>query len=208
MKAFFVLLAVGCLGAVAFFGFEAYERKEITQEFAVQIAPIVDYKELYQFGHDREANDVLLLAVVTLLDAEDEGADLEELFRQVEWINQTPIAYSDFLKDGLLRNLKIARELGLDSPENRALMREGKSPIIQTGPYAGEKAEVDHIVPKHLAEDLDNLLINLELMPMTLNRRKSKKVTPRVRSFAKRFHEAGVMLPASHERVMKAPLSE
>lgn len=83
-------------------------------------------------------------------------------------------------------------------------MRQEKSPIVQTGPYAGEKAEVDHIVPKVLAPDLENLLINLELMPRTLNRKKSDRVTDRVRSFAEKFYEAGVMMKESYERVMEA----
>ena len=73
---------------------------------------------------------------------------------------------------------------------------------LETGPYAGEKAEVDHIIPRSLAPDLDNLLINLELMPMTLNRRKSDKVTERAAQMAKSFYEAGVMMPESYERVM------
>ncbi|MEM6822237.1 MAG: hypothetical protein AAF558_09875 [Verrucomicrobiota bacterium] len=45
-------------------------------------------------------------------------------------------------------------------------------------------------------------------MPMTLNREKSDKVTARVRSFAKRFHGAGVMMAESYAKVMEAPLAD
>ncbi|MEM6916243.1 MAG: hypothetical protein AAF491_06710, partial [Verrucomicrobiota bacterium] len=145
MRAFLLTLLLAGVGSAAFFGYEAYDRRETTRAYAETVAPYLDYRDLYESGSDREANDILLLAVVTLLDAEDAGANLSELLRQAEWINQTPVAYTDLLKEGLLRNLKIARGLGLDSPENRERMREEKSPIVELGPYAGEKAEVDHI---------------------------------------------------------------
>lgn len=208
MRVILLILLLAGAGSAAFFGYEAYEQSETTKAYAETVDPHLDYRDLYESGSEREANDVLLLAVVTLLDAEDAGANLSELFRRVEWINQTPVAYSDLLQEGLLRNLKIARGLGLDSPENRERMREEKSPIVELGPYAGEKAEVDHIAPRTLAPDLDNLLINLELMPQTLNRKKSDKVTDRIRSFAKRFYDAGVMMTESFERVMEAPLEK
>tara|TARA_R110000850_G_scaffold17996_29_gene54672 strand:- start:3736 stop:4146 length:411 start_codon:yes stop_codon:yes gene_type:complete len=117
-------------------------------------------------------------------------------------INNTPANYADLLSGALLRNLKIARGLGLDTPENVALMKAGRSPVVGRGPYAGEKAEVDHIVPRSLAPDLDNLLINLEMMPMTLNRKESNKVTPRAAATAKKFYDAGVMLSESYHTVM------
>ena len=162
------------------------------------VAPLVEYRDLYESGRDREANDVLLKTVAALVRADDAGIDLRDVLRRAERINNTPTNYSDLLTESLLRNVKIARELELDAPENLARMEEGRSPIVGRGPYAGEKAEVDHIVPRALAPDLDNLLINLELMPMTLNRRKSDKVTERAASMAKRFFDAGVMMPESY----------
>lgn len=106
MKALFLTLTFAAILASAFFTYDAHRRGEITSDYSRKLAPIVEYEELYQSGGDREANDVLLLAVVNLLDAEDASADLEELFRQVEWTNQTPVAYSDLLQERLLHNLK------------------------------------------------------------------------------------------------------
>lgn len=88
--------------------------------------------------------------------------------------------------------------------EYRTLYEDGRSPIVGAGPYAGEKTEVDHIVPRSLAPDLDNLLINLEFLPRTLNRRKSDTVTDRAYSMAKRFHDAGMMTPESWRAVQGA----
>ena len=53
----------------------------------------------------------------------------------------------DMVKESLLRNLVIAKRLGLLTPANLEALRRGKSPVVNVGPYAGEVAEVDHILP-------------------------------------------------------------
>ncbi|MEM6823181.1 MAG: hypothetical protein AAF558_14715 [Verrucomicrobiota bacterium] len=203
MKWILSLLAIALLAFGGWLFVQHQEEEKATSNAVTVLAPLIAYRALYEDGREREANDVLLMTVAALVEADNAGANLAEVFRRCEWENNTPTNYSDLLTDSLMRNLKIARELKLDTPENLALMKAGKSPIVGTGPYAGEKAEVDHIVPRALAPDLDNLLINLELLPMTLNRKKSNKVTDRVLSFAKQFYEAEVMLPESFEAVME-----
>lgn len=201
------LLGFIAIAAVTFGGWrysEHREEEEATAQAVETVAPLVEYRELYAEGKSREANDTLLMTVAALIEAENEGADIAEVLRRCEWQNQTPVEYSDLLTEGLRRNLKIARELELDTPENLLLMKAGRSPIVGSGPYAGEKIEVDHIVPRSLAPDLDNLLINLELMPMTLNREKSNKVTDRAYSTAEKFFKAGVMTQESWEAVSAA----
>ncbi|MFT4641265.1 MAG: hypothetical protein ACI8T1_004602 [Verrucomicrobiales bacterium] len=47
-------------------------------------------------------------------------------------------------------------------------MRRGNSPVITQGPYVGEKAEVDHIVPVAVAPTFCNWIRNVEFMPRTL----------------------------------------
>ena len=59
--------------------------------------------------------------------------------------------------------------------------------MITKGPYAGEKAEVDHIVPIAVAPHCGNWLSNLEFMPRTLNRWKSDKLTERGASLFKKL---------------------
>ena len=201
MKWTLTLLAIAGLAISGWQGFKEFESQTAKKEASSDIAPIIAYREIYESGRSREANDLLLKAVAILIAAENKGADPREILRVAERLNNTPVNYSDLLTESMLRNLKIARELKLDTPENLALMHDGRSPIVGAGPYAGEKIEVDHIVPRSLAPDLDNLLINLEMMPMTLNRRKSDKVTDRAYSMAKRFLEAGVMLPESWRAV-------
>ena len=65
---------------------------------------LVEYRELYESGRDREANDVLPSTVAALIVAENAGVDLREILRKAETINHTPVNYSDLLTESLLRN--------------------------------------------------------------------------------------------------------
>ena len=93
-------------------------------------------------------------------------------------------------KDSLLRNLTILERLGCLTPDNLAKIRRGRAPTIKRGPYAGEIAEVDHIVPVSKASQFENWIGNLEFMPRTLNRRKSDNLTERSTSHLKKLMAA------------------
>ena len=75
----------------------------------------------------------------------------------------------------LLRNLDIAGMLGYLTPGNLARMPHGISPVIIRGPYAGELAEVDHVVPIAVELVLGNEIANLDLLPRTPNRGKGAR---------------------------------
>jgi hypothetical protein len=83
--------------------------------------------------------------------------------------------------------------LGCLAADSLDLLRRGRSPTVTRGPYAGEPAEVDHIVPIALAPELGNEIANLELMPRTLNRRKGIKVGARQLDYARKFRDAGLL---------------
>lgn len=76
------------------------------------------------------------------------------------------------------------------TPENLEGLRRGLSPMITRGPYAGEKAEVDHIVSVAVAPEFANRIGNLEFMPMTLNGRKSHTMGARHLSHLRKLREA------------------
>jgi len=92
-----------------------------------------------------------------------------------------------------LENLRIAKELGLLTPEGMAELRRGKSATITKGQYAGQEAEADHVIPRTLCPELQNQVMNLELLPASLNRAKSNKVTERAKVFAKELYEAKLL---------------
>jgi hypothetical protein len=80
-------------------------------------------------------------------------------------------------------------------------MRRGKSATITKGQYAGQEAEADHVIPRAVCPELANQVMNLELMPASLNRTKSEKVTDRARVFAKELYEDKLLPEDGWKRV-------
>ena len=107
------------------------------------------------------------------------------------------------MKESLLRNVKIATQLGLLDAQNLDHLRHGRAAIVRSGPYRGEAVEIDHIVPYSLAPEVGNDLANLEMLPRTLNRRKSNLVNERQLAHAERLHTAGLLTQKSLDQVRK-----
>jgi hypothetical protein len=117
------------------------------------------------------------------------------------WENGCPKVRAALVKESLLRNLRIAEELGLLTSGNRNRLRQGKAAVATMGPYNGEPVEIDHIVPVSLAPEVGNELANLEMLPKTLNREKSNRVNERQMAHAERLREAGLLTEESYARV-------
>jgi hypothetical protein len=52
---------------------------------------------------------------------------------------------------------------------------------------------VDHIIPRAVVPELDNVIANLELMPLRMNEKKNAKIGDRQRDTAKKFYRAGLL---------------
>ncbi len=72
-------------------------------------------------------------------------------------------------------------------------MRRGKAPTVRKGPCAGDELSVDQIIPRAVAPELDNVIANLELMPLRMTESKNDKIGDRQRDLAKKFHQAGLV---------------
>lgn len=153
----------------------------------------------------RGANPRLKKIVFYLAEGRDAGADPVAIIRAAQRANGSANApRAALVEAGLLRNLKITDGLGLLTPDNRHRLKRGAAPIVTRGPYTGQPAEVDHIVPLALAPELDHELANLELMPERLNRQKSDRVGERQLDYAFRFQAAGLLRAGTFERVQGA----
>jgi hypothetical protein len=100
--------------------------------------------------------------------------------------------------------LTSAERLGSTTPADQDDMRHGKTATVRNGPYVGEVLSVDHIIPRAVAPELDNVIANLELMPLSVNQKKNDKIGDRQISMAKAFHGAGLLSDAGFQRVMTA----
>jgi hypothetical protein len=163
------------------------------------VGNLSDPAKLATLGY-RGANPRLNKIVYWLDDARRHYLSPETTLDIALWGNRSG-ARSPLVKESLLRNLKIADQLGLFANDNRARLRSGKAALVTSGPYQGEAVEIDHVVPISLAPELGNELANLEMLPQTLNRRKSNHVDERQMARAERFREAGLLGQESYARL-------
>ena len=52
----------------------------------------------------------------------------------------------------------------------------GTSIELARGPYKGRELSVDHIIPRAVVPELDNVIANLELLALRLNEQKNAKI--------------------------------
>ncbi len=103
--------------------------------------------------------------------------------------------------DALVRNLTIAERLGAVTPVDIESMKRGRAPTVRTGPYTGDIVSVDHIIPRAVVPELDNVIVNLELMPLKMNQSKNDKVGARQLDLARKLHDAGLLSDAGLQRL-------
>jgi hypothetical protein len=96
-------------------------------------------------------------------------------------------------KAALLRNLDIAEKLGCLDAAGLAEMKRGRAPTVTKGPYKGDHLSVDHIIPRAVVPELDNVIANLELMPLRMNESKNDRVGARQVDLARKFNKAGLL---------------
>ena len=179
---------------LAFLLFAACQLSTASGSPSLAIANLTDPAKLATLKGERAANPRLQKCVYWLAYAEEQGQKPEAVLDESAKLNKTEgTRYAGFLRWGLLENLKIAKELGLLTPEGMAELRRGKSAAITKGQYAGQEAEADHVIPRAVCPELANQVMNLELLPASLNRVKSDKVTDRARFFAKELYDAKML---------------
>jgi hypothetical protein len=166
------------------------------------LASLTDPTNLATLKGGRAANPRLQKCVYWLAYAEEQGNKPEAVLDESAKLNKTAgTAYAGFVRWGLLENLKIAKELGLLTPEGMAELRRGKSATITKGQYVGQEAEADHVIPRAVCPELQNQVMNLELLPASLNRAKSDKVTDRAKVFAKELYDAKLLSEEGWKKV-------
>jgi hypothetical protein len=173
---------------------------------ASAIASLTEPTKLAILKGERAANPSLQKCVYWLAYAEEQGEKPEAVLDESAKLNKTAATpYAGFLSWGLLENLKIAKELGLLTPEGMAELKQGKPATITKGQYSGQKAEADCVIPVALCPELKNQLMNLELLPASLKRTKSDKVTDRAKVFAKELYEAKLLSEEGWQKVQGWP---
>jgi hypothetical protein len=161
---------------------------------AVAIAAQTDPAKLATLKGERAANPRMQRCVYWLASAEAAGERPEDVLDEAAKLNGTAgTPYAGFIQWGMIENLRLAKKLGILTPEGMAELRRGKSATITKGEYAGQEAEADHVIPVAMCPELSNQVFNLELLPAKLNRTKGAKIGERQKVFGKELHDAKLL---------------
>jgi hypothetical protein len=167
------------------------------------IANLSDPAKLATLG-ERGANPRLNKIVFWMHEAFDRGGSPEGAVEWAQRLNGEDGPRALLVHEALMRNWKIARQLGLLTPENLEKLKRGNAAEVTYGPYIGESVEIDHIVPFSIAPEVGNELANLEMLPRSVNRKKSDKVTDRQLDHAEKLQEAGLLQEGTLEKVRQS----
>lgn len=161
---------------------------EAVSEYSRNLAPLIDPAKLDSLKGKRAGTPRLRKACYWLEMAKRNGDDLKITITKAHFLigHDAPAREAE-QSASLIRNVTILERLGCLNVEGLEKLRRGKAPTITKGPYAGEIATGDHIIPRSVAPELDNSLFNLEFMPLTLNQRKGAKITQRQIQLARRW---------------------
>ena len=162
------------------------------QDFAQNIAPLIDPAKLMTLK-ERGANPQVQKYVYWLVLSEREQVSAEKVAAESLRLAGYSGEAEKLTKAAMLRNLRIARKLGADDAEGMSEMRKGNAATVRTGPYTGDQLSVDHIVPRSVCVELDNVIANLELMPQRKNSSKNAKIGRRQKDVARKLHKAGLL---------------
>jgi len=160
--------------------------------FAVNISSLVDPAKLATLGA-RGANAHVEKYVALLAEAKAAGiAPKQAAARAVALVGMKGKA-GKLTTEAMVRNLAIAERLRCLDPDRLREMNRGEAPIVHRGPYRGEKLSVDHIIPRAVVPELDNVIANLELMPLRMNEGKNARIGARQVDLAHKLHKAGLL---------------
>lgn len=162
------------------------------EKYAAKIAPLIDPTKLATL-RERGANPRVQKYTYWLATAQRDGVKPEQVvdaaLRSVGMSGQA----AELTQAAMLRNVDIATKLGCLDNEGLAEMRKGNAASIRRGPCKGDQLSVDHIIPRAVVPELDNVIANLELMPLRMNESKNAKVGQRQIDVARKLNEAGLL---------------
>ena len=172
-------------------------------DHAAKLVPLIDPAKLATLG-TRAANPRLQKSVARLEAARLDGCNvLAVAGKAVSLARYTNATLAKLTTESLARNHTIADRLGVLNPAGLADMRRGQAATIQRGPYKGDELSVDHIIPRAVAPELENVIANLELMPLRMNLSKGAAMGERQRDKAKQFAAAGLLTPTRLEQILR-----
>ena len=171
-------------------------------DYASKISPLIDPAKLATLKTRGAIPRVQKIVYHLEMARRDKVRPADVITSALRTVGMTNALAAKLTKEAMLRNLAIADRMGCLNAAGLDDMKQGKSPTIRAGPSVGDELSVDHIIPFKVAPELDNVIANLELMPLRANERKNDKVFKRQRQLAATFHQAGLLSAEGYKAVI------
>ncbi len=176
--------------------------KDKAAQYAENIASLIDPAKLAKLG-EREANPRVQKYVAQLADAKAAGLSPERVATQAVALAGMKRKAAKLTVEAMVRNLMIAERLGCLGKNGLRDMHRGQAPTVRRGPYRGDQLSVDHIIPRAVVPELDNVIANLELVALKMNEGKNDTVGARQKDLAKKLNKAGLLSKAGLKKVLR-----
>jgi hypothetical protein len=165
-------------------------------EIILAISSQTDPVKLETLKSAEACNPRLNRCIYWLHEAKRQDLDLKWVISEAVRTHKSTERERRLVKRALLRNYKRFRQFGCDTEGNLKLLRHGGAATITRGRHAGEKLEVDHIVPKELVPALAKAFPNLSYQARSVNRSKSDRLSTHQVTAMEIFARNG-LVPAS-----------
>ena len=163
-------------------------------QYVVELADLIDPRELDELTGKRAATPRLREACFWLAKGREQGEELEAMIDDAHGLLGYPQGHrTREQKRALLENLELLRAYGCLSNEGMSKLRTSNAPRVERGEFAEEVLTVVHVLPRSKVPELDNRLYNLRFLPETLNQRKGAKITEREQKLAREWHAMGLL---------------
>ena len=160
--------------------------------YASKISNLVDPAKLVTLG-ERGANPRVQKYVALLVEGEAAGQKTDKIAAKALKMAGVEGEAAKLTAKQMVRNLKIAERCGCTDEDGLGRMRKGEAAKVKRGRYKGDDLSVDHIIPRQVVPELDNVIANLELMPLRANKRKNSSMGKRQVELARQLHNAGLL---------------
>jgi hypothetical protein len=173
------------------------------ESYATRISSLVDPAKLATMGA-RGANSRVEKYVAIMAEGKADGVAPKKVAGKAMAIVGMKGSAAKLTAEAMVRNLTIAERLGCLDSDGLGEMHRGQAPTVHRGPYRGEKLSVDHIIPRAVVPELDNVIANLELMPLKMNEGENAKIGARQLDLARKLHKAGLLSSGGVKAVEKS----
>jgi hypothetical protein len=176
------LVAVGTLAAEA----------PSVESVAKAISSLIDPVKLATLG-ERGANPRVQKYVALLADAKAKGAKPGKVAKRAVALVGMKGPAAKLTVEAMVQNLRIAEKSGCTDAEGLRDLRKGQAATVRRGDHQGDELSVDHTIPRSVVPELDNVIANLELVPLKGNKGKRAKIGERQMERGRKLHEAGLL---------------